>query len=358
MRKKAEGDFSLDQLVHQSGEWLKGSGPDSDVVISSRVRLARNLSRFAFLTVAPPSVRSEIEAYIRDKITHLPLPKKIHYFQLAGLTPLDRTLLVERHLISREHGNGNGDRAAAITSDECVSIMVNEEDHLRMQVIRSGFQIDSAWDELSSFDNEIESVLHYAFHPKFGYVTCCPTNIGTGLRASVMLHLPALVFSKQVDRILQSMARMNYNIRGFFGEGTSPLGDFFQVSNQASLGRSETEIIDEMRRVIPEVLKVERQLREKLLKEQRERLEDKVWRAFGILTSARTISSEETMELLSALRLGINLGLINGVTIDRINEIFIYSQPSHLQKLHGRELNPAQRDIVRAQLIRQKLSHN
>lgn len=354
-KKDGNGEFKIEALLGQVGEWLKGVGPDSDVVMSTRVRLARNLSRFPFLTVAPPSLKSEIETYVKEKITSVPLAKKVYYLPIHNMTPLDRTLLIERHLISRELAAFEGERGVALSPDETLSMMVNEEDHLRLQVIRSGLQVTEAWTELSALDDALESELNYAFHPRFGYVTCCPTNIGTGLRASVMLHLPALVLSKQVEKVLQSLQKVNYNIRGFFGEGTSPTGDFFQVSNQISLGRHETKIVEEMRQTIPEIVKVERGLREKLMKEQRSKLEDKVWRAYGTLKHARSVSSDETMELLSSLRLGINLGIITNIPLSAINEIFLQAQPGHLQKMHGRMVESGIRDGLRADMIRERL---
>lgn len=347
--------MKVDELLTQSGEWLKGTGPESDVVISSRVRLARNLHRFPFLSVAPPSERSAIEAFVRERFDEVLASKTIQYMPLQRMSQLDRLILVERHLISREHANGEGDRGVAISRDESTSIMVNEEDHLRLQVLRSGLNLDEAWDSIDRVDSLLEQHLNYAFHSRFGYLTCCPTNVGTGLRISVMVHLPASVFSKQMDKVLQSLARLNYSVRGLYGEGTSPLGDFYQISNQITLGKTEREIIAEMKKVIPEVLKFERSWRHKLMDDEPRRLEDRVWRAYGILKHARSISSEETVELLSALRLGVNLGLIQNLPIQTINELFIFTQPSHLQKIERKVLESEERDVVRAEFIRRKL---
>lgn len=348
--------MKLDDLIHQSGEWLKGTGPESDIVISSRIRLARNLQSFPFLTVAPPAMRQDIEEFVRERLNSRKLGKKLNYFTMSRLNQLDRMILVERHMISREHANGEGERGVAIGSDESVSIMVNEEDHLRLQVLRSGLQLEAAYEEIDVIDTSLGEVLPYAFHPQFGYCTACPTNVGTGLRISVMMHLPAAVISKQMDRVLQSLSRLNYTVRGFYGEGTSPLGDFYQISNQVTLGKTEEDIIGEMKRVVPEVIKFERTWRQKLLQDEPRKLENKIWRAYGILTQARMISSEETLELLSALRLGVNLGLVNNVPIKCVNELFIFTQPSHLQKLQKRILEPEERDAVRADFIRRRLS--
>lgn len=347
--------MKVDELLSQPGEWLKGTGPESDVVISSRVRLARNLHRFPFLTVASASTRNEIERFIRPRLEDGRLPRRLTYWPLSAMTAVDRTLLVERHLISREHAQGDGDRGVAIGTDEAISIMVNEEDHLRLQVLRSGLQLDEAYEEIDRMDTALEGTLHFAFSPRFGYLTACPTNVGTGLRISVMMHLPAAVLSKQMDKVLQSLQRLNYTVRGLYGEGTSPLGDFYQISNQVTLGKSERDIIAEMKKVIPEVLKFERSWRHKLLEDDPKRLEDKIWRAYGVLKNARRMSSEEATELLSSLRLGANLNVITGIPTKTLNELFILTQPGHLQKLERKILEADERDTVRAEFIRRKL---
>ncbi|MBI4563551.1 MAG: protein arginine kinase [Planctomycetes bacterium] len=344
-----------DDFLQRSGEWLKGNGPDGDVVVSTRVRLARNLSRFPFLTVANPETRSQIEQYVRGRLQEAFPTRDFQYLSLMRMPMIDRQLLFERHLVSREHAVGEGERGVAINSDETLSIMVNEEDHLRLQAMRSGLQLDLTWEGVDQADTELEKRLSYAFHPRFGYLTACPTNVGTGMRVSVMLHLPAAVISKQMDKVLQTLARLNYTVRGLNGEGTSPVGDLFQISNQATLGKSEQDILSEMRKVVPEVLKFERSWRHKLLHDEPRKVEDKVWRAYGILKHARTISSEETIELLSALRLGVHLGLLSHVPMAAVNELFVFTQPSHLQKIEGKALDPEQRDVVRAEFIRKRL---
>jgi protein arginine kinase len=345
----------VEDLLSQSGEWLKGTGPESDIVISSRVRLARNLHRFPFLTVASPQIRTEIEKFVRPRLEEVTLPRRLAYWSLGELSPVERMLLVERHLISKEHAQNDGDRGVAVGGDEAISIMVNEEDHLRLQVIRSGLQLEEAYEEIDRMDSALEGSLNYAFSPRFGYLTACPTNVGTGLRISVMMHLPAAALSKQMDKVLQSLQRLNYTVRGFYGEGTQPLGDFYQVSNQITLGKSERDIIGEMKKVIPEILKFERSWRHKLLADEPRRLEDRVWRAYGLLKHARRISSEEATDLLSALRLGVDLSVVTGISHKVLNELFIFTQPGHLQKIERRILEPEERDGVRAEFIRRKL---
>lgn len=353
--------MDLQPFLKQSGEWLRGDGPDGDVVISSRVRLARNLHRFPFLTVAPRDVRLQIESFIRGRFEEHLASRGIQYHSLARVPALDRTLLFERHLISREHSlspdgpGADAGRGLALSGDESISIMVNEEDHLRLQALHSGLQLERTWEAIDRIDSILEQHLNYAFHSRFGYLTACPTNVGTGLRLSVMVHVPASVLSKQMEKVLHSLSRVNYTVRGLFGEGTSPIGDLYQISNQITLGRSEKDIISEMRKVIPEVLKFERLWRSRLLNDQPRKVEDKVWRAFGLLKHARSITSEETIELLSHLRLGVNLGLIKGVTTSLLNELFIFTQPSHLQKIEGKLLESDDRDVVRADYLRKRL---
>ena len=347
--------MKVEDLLGQPGEWLKGSGPENDVVISSRVRLARNLNRFPFLTVATAHAREEVEQFVRPHLAGSKLPKPLVYWPMSAFSPVERTVLVERHLISKEHATADGERGVAVAPDESVSIMVNEEDHLRLQVIRSGLQLEEAYDEIDRMDTALEGALHFAFDSRFGYLTACPTNAGTGLRISVMLHLPAVALAKQVDKVLQSLQRLNYNVRGFYGEGTSPLGDFYQVSNQVTLGKSERDLIADLRKVIPEILRFERAWRHKLLEDEPKRLEDKVWRAYGVLKNARRMASEEATDLLSSLRLGVNLNILTGIPIKTLNELFIFTQPAHLQKLERRILEAEERDLVRAELIRRKL---
>ena len=347
--------MKVEDLLGQSGEWLKGTGPENDVVISSRIRLARNLNRFPFLTVASAQARGEVEKFVRPRLEEGKLPRKLVYWSLGELSNVERTLLVERHLISKELANAEGDRGVALAPDESISIMVNEEDHLRLQVIRSGLQLEEAYDEIDRMDTALEGALHFAFDSRFGYLTACPTNAGTGLRISVMMHLPAVSLAKQIDKVLQSLQRLNYTVRGFYGEGTSPLGDFYQVSNQVTLGKAERDLIADLKKVIPEILRFERAWRHKLLEDEPKRLEDKVWRGYGVLKNARRMTSEEATDLLSALRLGVHLNIITGIPVKTLNELFIFTQPGHLQKLERRILEPDERDIVRAELIRRKL---
>jgi protein arginine kinase len=348
--------MDLNILQTGAGEWLGGKGPESDIVISSRIRLARNLAEFPFLSRANPKERGQIERQIRDQLVHASIAEDAVYVSLPPLSPVDRLFLVERHLISKDHAFGKGPRGVCMGARETISIMVNEEDHLRIQGLRSGFQLRATWEKVDELDFRLEKLLDYAFSPQFGYLTVCPTNVGTGMRASVMLHLPALVMTRQIDKVFQAVSKINLAVRGLYGEGTQASGDFYQISNQQTLGKSEVEIIENIERVIPKIIEYERTVRDNLLEQRREVIEDKVWRAYGMLQTARTINSEETMDLLSAVRMGVNLKIINDVEIATVNELFILTQPAHLQKMERSELNSPERDITRATFIRNRLA--
>jgi len=346
----------LESLTRTSGEWLRGTGPESDIVMSSRIRLARNLAQFPFPSRCSDSSRAEIEALLRQIIERLPLPKPLYYFRLDNLETLDRQFLVERQLISRELAESHGHRGVGISESETISLMVNEEDHLRMQVLRSGLALDECWQEIDAIDDAIEAEVNYAFSEQLGYLTSCPTNVGTGIRVSVLLHLPALVITKEVQKVFQALQKIGLAVRGLYGEGSQAMGDFYQISNQATLGMSEKDLIKKVKDVVPNILAYERRARNNLVKENRQSLHDQVSRAYGNLRHAQTISSEETMHLLSSVRMGVNLGLIDDIEIPTINELFILTQPAHLQKLRHERLESAERNVVRASYIRQRLA--
>src|SRR5213593_2215955 len=307
--------MNLDSLTHTSGEWLRGTGPESDIVISSRIRLARNLAAFPFTNRANAHQKGEIEALLRERIAKLELDPTLSYLNVPALSPLDRQLLVERQLISRELAAADGPRGVALGPQETVSLMVNEEDHLRLQVMRSGFTLDEAWQEIDRIDDLLEGKVTYAFSEEFGYLTACPTNVGTGMRASVMLHLPALGWTKQIEKVFRALQKINLAVRGLYGEGSRASGHFYQISNQVTLGKSETTILTEIQDVIPNIIAYEKQARQTLLRESRPAILDRVSRAFGTLKNAAMMTSEETMDLLSSVRLGVNLGLIDDINI-------------------------------------------
>lgn len=351
--------MKLSDLTNHAGEWLRGSGPMSDIVISSRLRLARNLGGFPFLHRATRHQRQVLENRIRETILAAQVASPMMYLELEGAAELDRTLLVERHLISKPHAAADGARGVAIAGDETVSIMVNEEDHLRIQVLRSGLQLDEAWEQINDIDDKLEAKLDFAFHPRFGYLTACPTNVGTGIRVSVMLHLPALKLTGEIEKVFRAAKEMRLAVRGLYGEGTDATGDFYQISNQTTLGKGEEEIISDFKlHVIPKIIDYEHHARRMLLNERTVALDDKVCRALGILRSARLLASEETLFLLSHLRMGVNLGRVKDIEVRTLNELFLLTQPAHLQKLQGRKLEGDLRRAARADYIRQRLNGN
>jgi protein arginine kinase len=346
----------LSSLAGRTGEWLKGAGADSDIVVSSRIRLARNLTHYPFTTRATPEQKRELEGLLSERVMKTRLEPEPVYLNVNEVDSVDRMLLVERHLISRELAGGEGDRSVVFTADEVISIMINEEDHLRIQVVRSGYDLDGAWRIINEVDSRLEGVVQYAFSTRLGYLTACPTNVGTGMRLSVMLHLPALVSTRHLEKVVNAVAKLNLVVRGLYGEGTQASGDFYQISNQVTLGRSEPDIIQSLESVIPRVLEYERKAREGLLNDNRKKVEDRVWRAVGILRTARFISSEETMHLLSQVRMGVNMGLVKTLDVRTINEILVQTLPAHLQKMHGRGLDSEERNVVRADYIRARMA--
>lgn len=347
--------MDLDSLATTSGDWMAGTGPHADIVISSRIRLARNLARFPFLSRADNAVRSEIAGALQEPLADVSVGGQLNYVDVAGFNDLDRQLLVERQVISRELAESHGDRGVALSGKETLSVMVNEEDHLRMQVIRSGFDLHECWDRVNNLDDQIESQVTYAFDPTLGYLTACPTNVGTGIRVSVMMHLPGLVVTKEVQKVYQALQKISLAVRGLYGEGSKATGDFYQISNQITLGQSEEGLLDKIREVVENIIGYEERVREALLTEDRAKLNDRVSRSLGTLRSAHQITSDETLSHLSNVRLGVNMGLIDDVGIETVNMLFMQTQPAHLQKICGETLDKDERDTARASHLRKHL---
>lgn len=347
--------MSLHYLLRLTGKWLDGTGSYSDIVISSRVRLARNLEGFPFPERADRRQLQEIINRVIQAVKNVPYLQGAVILHLNKISRLDREVLMERHLISYEHATGEGEKAVIITEQETVSIMINEEDHIRMQCLQSGLELEKAFEVTNSIDNALADRLNYSFSSRYGFLTACPTNVGTGMRTSVLIHLPGLVLGHKIQKLLQTVSRMGLFIRGLYGEGSDVMGNLFQISNQVTLGQSEKEIISHMEKVARQVVIDEQSAREDLMKNNRELVEDKVWRAYSLLRSARVINSEETLELLSAIRLGINLNIIKYIDISTLNEILLLTQPAHLQMIAGKQLEASIRDIRRAEFIRKKL---
>jgi protein arginine kinase len=330
----------------------------SEIVISSRIRLARNISGYHFLSRCTRAQRTTIEQKVRNAILANAgkITEQLFYVNLADAPEIDRQLLVERHLISKPHANAEGSRGVAIGGDESVSIMVNEEDHLRIQVLRSGLQLEEAWEQINAIDDALESVLDFAFQPPFGYLTACPTNVGTGIRVSVMLHLPALKLTGEIEKVFRAAKDLRLAVRGLYGEGTEATGDFYQISNQTTLGKVEEEIIQDFKQVvIPKIIDYEHHARRTLLNERTMALDDRVFRALGILRSARLLTSDEVLQQLSHIRMGVNLGRLKGIEMRLLNELLLMSQPAHLQKMLSRKVEGDARRSARAEFVRSRL---
>lgn len=340
-------------------EWMKRNGPDEDIVISSRIRLARNLDAYSFPTLATNQQSKEV----LNKISNLSNERMLKqigsftFIPLSSLNDLEKRVLVEKHLISPHLAEESKNGAVMISENESISIMINEEDHLRIQCLFPAFHIHKAWELADQIDDFFEQHLNYAFDERRGYLTSCPTNVGTGMRASVMLHLPALVLTQQINRILSAVNQVGLTVRGIYGEGSEAIGNLFQVSNQITLGQSENEIIDNLYSVVKQMIEHERAARERLMSESKTKLLDRINRSYGILSFANVIDSKEASQRISDVRLGIDLDLIKNVSPTILNELMIMTQPGFLQQYAGTKLSPTERDIRRAQLIRQHLSN-
>jgi len=339
-------------------DWMRKDGPDSEIVISSRIRIARNLEEHPFPMLATNQQSREV----MEKLTAVAKEGKLQtegafdVYPLSELDELDKKVLVEKHLISPNLANESRGGALILDRDESVSIMVNEEDHLRIQCLYPGFQIKEAWERASRIDDIFESAVNYAFDEKRGFLTSCPTNVGTGIRASLMMHLPALVLTQQINRILSAINQVGLAVRGLYGEGSEAVGNLFQISNQITLGQSEDEIIDNLHGVAKQIIGHEKAARERLLSESQIRLEDRIRRSYGILSHAAIMDSKEAAQRLSDVRLGIDLGLIQDVAPKVMNELMVMTQPGFLQHIFDEKLSPEQRDIRRAELIRRQLT--
>ena len=330
-------------------------GPHDRIVMSSRVRLARNIKDAAFPGWAKKPERIRVLELIRPAIEGLPEMKEAFSETMDSLTALDKQILVERHLISREHAAKSAGSGLVLNRDETLCFMINEEDHLRMQALRPGLQLRQAWSAIDQADSALEKKLEYAFNPEMGYLTACPTNIGTGIRVSAMLHLLGLVLGEQINPIIQSVNKLGLAVRGLYGEGTEALGNVFQVSNQMTLGESETAIVERLEKVLAQIIEHEENARASLLEKKPKMVFNHIGRAYGILANAHSISSKETMNLLSLMRLGIDVGLFPGVERSLVDELFILTQPAHLQKQHSEKLTAEERDLLRADMVRERL---
>jgi protein arginine kinase len=347
--------MKFSSMLSTAGEWLRGEGPHHQVVISSRVRLARNLRHRAFPGWAKKAERTSILEQIRSRVEELPEMQDAFAEGLQDLAALDKQVLVERHLISREHAAKGAGSAVVVNRRQTLSVMINEEDHLRMQSIRSGLQLKQAFKLVDKVDTALESKLDFAFDPRLGYLTACPTNVGTGMRASAMLHLPGLVLSELINQVIQAVSKIGLAVRGLYGEGTEAMGNLFQISNQTTLGEKEEDIINRLTKVIETIIDKEHDARQTLLQRKPSTLCDQIGRAYGVLTYAHAMPSKEALNLLSVIKLGMDLGAFPEHQRLQIDELFIDTQPAHLQKNSQQKLNAEERDYLRAQIIRDRL---
>jgi len=357
-RKEVEAMGFLEKVRDSLSRWMEGSGPYFDVVISSRIRLARNLADYPFPSRLSNEEKVEVVNKVGAVLKDTPIDSRVGVLKvvrLEELLPVERQVLVEKHLISPDLAEGRGlGKAVALGNEEVVAVMINEEDHLRIQAILPGMQLHEAWDIANVVDDFLEQKLIYAYDESFGYLTCCPTNVGTGLRASVMLHLPGLAITGQIEEVLGVLSRVGLAVRGLFGEGTQSLGNIFQVSNQITLGKSEREILSNLSSVTKKLIEQERSARDALNRDQGGvKLEDRVYRAYGVLTNARKVSSREALSLLSDLKLGIDLNIIKDIDPRVFSELIVLIQPGFIQHIVGRELDVEERDRIRADLIRE-----
>src|ERR1035437_7917580 len=347
--------MDIHKFLVSPAETAQRHGPHDRIVMSSRVRLARNLKDATFPGWAKKPERVRVFDLIRPAVESLPEMKDAFSEAMDNLSALDKQILVERHLISREHAAKSSGSGLVLNRDETFCVMINEEDHLRMQALRPGLQIRQVWEAIDHLDSELEKKLDYAFNNELGYLTACPTNLGTGIRVSAMLHLPGLVLSEQINPIIQSVNKLGLAVRGLYGEGTEALGNVFQVSNQMTLGESEEAIVERLEKVLAQIIEHEENARATLLEKKPKMVYNHIGRAYGILANAHSISSKESMNLLSLMRLGVDVGAFPGMDRAVVDELFILTQPAHLQKQHSEKLAAEERDLLRADMVRERL---
>src|SRR5438105_8162027 len=346
---------NIKEFLAAPAQSCKREGPHDRIVMSSRVRLARNLKDFPFPGWAKKADRVKALEAIRLAVESLPQMSGAFSESMDNLSAMDKQILVERHLISREHAAKGVGSGLVLNKEESPCVIINEEDHLRMQALRPGLQLRQAWGAIDQADSTLERKLEYAFSPDLGYLTACPTNIGTGIRVSAMLHLPALVLAEQINPIIQSVNKLGLAVRGLYGEGTEAVGNVFQVSNQMTLGESENAIVERLEKVLGQIIEHEENARATLLEKKPKMVYNHIGRAYGILANAHSISSKETMNLLSLMRLGVDVGMFPGVNRYLVDELFVITHPAHLQKAFSEKLSAEERDLLRADMVRERL---
>ena len=346
----------LEDPGFESCGWLSQPGPENDIVLSSRVRLARNVDGYPFAHWASTGELARLVATCSSALRQTGLLNDSEEIQLENRDDLDLLFLEERHQISREMANGQTQRSVFVSPSQTLGAMVAEEDHLRLQAFLPGLNLKQAWEYCNNLDDDLSSNLTYAYSESLGYLTACTTNVGTGLRCSVMIHLPGLVMTRQIQKMINAVSQLGMTVRGPQGEGSEIKGNLFQISNQVTLGVPENDLIEKLFHLTSQIVESERKATQQLMEEAEEDVRDRAMRAFGILYYAGKLTSKETIDLLSPLRLGITCGIVKEITLETVNEIFLCTRPAHLQKRAGKELDPRERDIARAEYVREKLN--
>ena len=345
--------MNFESIVHSVPNWLNPNSPVSEIVISSRARLARNLDGIPYAHRANEDKLGEVIHNVLD-VSSAAGFDRMDFFKNDGLSDYWMDVFIERHLISPSLAQKKGNRGVLVKDGERDSILINEEDHLRIQSLHSGFDLMGAWEDADSIDDKLSKGIKFSFSSEYGYLTACPTNFGTGLRASILIHLPALVLTKEIQRVIRSVGQLGLAVRGYRGEGTDVVGNLFQISNQTSLGKTEHEIVNNLCSVVNQIIDYEKKAKDILLKEAENQIEDKIWRSLGILKAARVLSTHEFMNLNSAVRFGHYLEMFDKPQLKTLNELMVLVQPGHLQALKGRFVEPAERDVIRAEIVRQR----
>jgi len=349
--------LTWDPTDEEGASWMRGDGPHAEIILSTRIRLARNLEKFPFKERSSPEdqerARAEIEAAVRPGDVGF---GRLRTAKLSRLADRDLALLLESHLVSRELVNSRTSASIVVGDGARLSLLVNEEDHVRIQSMLPGFQVEEAWHIAQEVETMLRTRLRFAFHHDFGFLTSCPTNTGTGLRASVLIHLPALVLTREISKVLQGISQIGLTFRGLYGEGSDVIGNYFQISNQTTLGKTEQELVQHLAKITQQVIEYEENARQVLARDALDEIEDKVWRAYGILSCARAVSFDETMNLLSAVRLGVSMKLLPAVSVFDLNRLLLFTQSAHLEKRAGRSLALRESEVERASLIREILS--
>ncbi|MEN1968907.1 protein arginine kinase [Lentibacillus sp. N15] len=350
--------MTLNHFVNEAiSPWMRDEGPDSDIVLSSRIRLARNFAKFPFPLAAGQEELENILQFFQQEYAHQSFQdyQDLEFIPISELSRTEKRVLVEKHLISPHLAEHAEAAAVVISKNEQVSVMVNEEDHIRIQLYFPGLQLDKALEKAFQFDDWLEEKISYAFDESKGYLTSCPTNVGTGMRASVMMHLPSLALTRQINRMIPAINQLGLVVRGIYGEGSEAIGNIFQISNQITLGKSEQDIVEDLQSVVTQLIELERKARTRILEQSSTHLEDRIYRSYGVLKYSRIIESKEAASCLSNVRLGIDLGIIENISQTILNELMILTQPGFLQQYAKRNLTANERDVLRASLIRERL---